>query len=269
LRELFLKGLIKGNYMICSRCGALDNCLPHGYTCSACGGVFCSEYQSPEPLPNDLLWESPNAKNHPLSAFIHTSKEILMKPSRFFSYITTKENAPSALLFALIAGSIAYTISFLWALILPDQLSEFYNDSESFFPTEDSSSIANNLLFSPLILTFQILFLSLYSHGALILAGARKAPFKGTFKIIAYAQCAMLLKAIPVVGTLLTIISMFFLILTGIHQKHDCSKLKTFFILLFPLIILSGLVLLVLIFILIAGVTTNSFFGNIITSLQK
>lgn len=254
--------------MICSRCGFPDNDILPGFSCSSCGTIYSSEpktriYQHQVPP-----WETTDAKEIPFTTFLKAVKEIFINPDRFFKQISSKDQVLTALLFALLCGSIGYTMQFLWSQLFPEQLSDMYEGTSSLF-TDDGASSATTLLFTPILIMIQIFFITLYTHSMLVITHTKKSPFLSTLKIVSFAQGALLLYFIPVVGSFFSAVYMFFLLLTGIKHKHEIGKFKAFLIVTLPIIIIGVLVLIVLLVLILFGVAASGLIENIAPFLNK
>ena len=198
--------------MICSRCGFPDNNILPGFSCSSCGTVYSSEPKTHRYLHQVPLWETADAKEFPFTSFLKTVKEIVINPDQFFKQISSKDQVLTTLLFALLCGSIGYTFLFLWSQLFPEQLSGMYESTESFFTDKESSS-PTTLLFTPILIVLEILFITLYTHSMLVITRTSKNCFSSTLKIVSYAQCALLLNIIPVIGSFFSVVYMFFLLI--------------------------------------------------------
>jgi hypothetical protein len=247
---------VRNLIMICSRCGFPDNDILPGFSCSSCGTVYSSEPKTHLYTHQVPLWETTDVKEVPFTSFIKTVKEIFIKPDQFFKQISSKNQKLQALLFALLCGSIGYTFLFLWSQLFPEQLSEMYESTESFFTDKESSSAAT-LLFTPILIALEIIFIALYTHTMLCITRTSKNSFSSTLKIVSYAQCALLLNIIPVIGSFFSAVYMFFLLLTGIKYKHEIGKFKAFLVIFLPIIIISLSVLIVLFVLVVFGVVTS------------
>lgn len=252
--------------MNCSRCGFTDDGSIDAYSCPSCGGLYSSNPEVKQ-LPTEMLWESKFAKEYPFTSFFKTVKEISLKPELFFSNLSGESTILSAWLFALVAGSIGYTVQFVWSQAFPNLFSDFYESSNSFFSNANSS--AETLLFTPLIITFKVWLLTIFVQSMMTITRVKRASIQNTFKVVSYAQSAILFQIIPVIGNLFSSIYMCVLLLIGLSQKHHSSKLKLFFILILPSIVMAVFAVLVLIFILLFGITSTGFLDKIIPFLSK
>ena len=252
--------------MICSRCGFTASGFMPDYSCPSCGGIYSSQIEKKQ-LPSEIPWESNIAKENAFSSFFETVKDVLLKPEHFFKQLLPEGNILSGWLFALLVGSIGYTIQFIWSQIFPNQFSDFYNSSESLFSNQNSS--AETLLFTPLIITFKIWAITFYIHFMLMITRVKRVSMKGTFKVVSYAQSAMILQIIPVFGTIFSFIYTCVLLLIGLNQQHQTSKLKLFFIITLPIIVFIAFVLVILVFILLFGMAAAGFLDKLIPFISQ
>jgi hypothetical protein len=253
--------------MICPRCGFANINQLHGYSCPSCGGIYSSQAQVNKPPRINKNWETDFAKEYPLSAFLLTVKNIFLRPSSFFKNLTNEGSIFSAWLFALLTCSIGYTFLFFWSNLLTDTLTDFYQDSEPYI-SDTKFLNAESLLYTPLLVSFQIWIIALYAQFMLIITKTRKASFKSTFKAVSYSQTAMLLNIIPVAGSFFSSIYTIILLLIGLQTAHEKSKLRMFLILTFPLTLLSVFILLIILIILIFGIATTGLLNDLIPFLK-
>lgn len=237
--------------MECSRCGYLIDTTQ--FFCPLCGGIFKSEFINKKSSDTETVpWESSSARDYPLRALLNTIQESFFNVDSFFYKLKNASSIKPALLYGIISGSIGMVATFLWSFFLPDSL---INSQNSTVVT------ANNLIFTPFILSFQILVTTLYIHLMLIIFRSRKAPISATFRLSCYALGALILNAIPALGPFLSSVLWFYLIITGVHQLHSISKWKALAIMIFPLIFFFFVVLLIVLAIGIAGVAAFGLFS--------
>lgn len=225
--------------MNCYRCGYTTDSPPPSYACPACGGILSAPVTQGSCNPRFLFWESPSAANNPLKALVDTLQEILFRPAKFFQTVknTTSPVFP-ALLFGLVTGSFGITISFLWSLVIPEAASEFQ------YSSADLSSSA--LISAPLYILLQIMLPAVYAQIIMLITRSADAPFYSTLKAACYSESAVILNAIPAVGSILSPVVWVYLFVTGVSAIHSKSWTKTFLILSIPLILLFLFAFLVL-----------------------
>lgn len=253
--------------MICPRCGFSDTDLLQGYSCPSCGGLYSSQAQINKPPRIIKSWETDFAKEYPFSSFLLTLKNIFLKPTSFFTSLTGEGSIFPAWLFALLVCSIGYTFLFIWSNIFSNNISDFYQNSETYI--SDSKVLnAQSLLFTPLLVSFQIWLITLYCQFMLIITKTKKTSIKSTFKAVSYSQAAMLLNVLPLAGSFFSSIYMIILLLIGLQAAHERSKFRIALILTLPLIFVLLFFLLVIIIILIFGIATTGFLNDLIPFLK-
>lgn len=252
--------------MICSRCGFSNNGLLPGFSCPSCGSVYSSEpaKKLSDKIQNSPLWESPYAKDYPLSAFVKTSKEILWSPDSFYRKLQSKSNLLSAWLYALISGSIGYVLIYLWAQFFPSMDVSMLSEETDSILSATNTSGALKLLYTPIYITLEILFLTVYTHFVLILTRKKKKSLQFTFKIVSYAQNALLLNFIPVAGSFLSAVFMLLQIITGIAHVHETTKFKAFIAMLMPLFLLLLFISVIVSAAMLLGIAATGYLENLI-----
>ncbi len=249
--------------MICPRCGFSDMDLLQGYSCPSCGGLYSSQTQINKTPRINKSWETDFSKEYPINSFLLTLKNIFLKPTSFFKNLTGEGSIFPAWVFALLACSIGYSFLFIWSNLFTSDISDLYQDSETYVSDPEVLN-AKSLLYTPLLVSFQIWIIALYCQFMLIITKTKKTSIKSTFKAVAYSQTAMLLNIIPVAGSFFSSIYMIILLLIGLQAAHERSKLKIFLMLTLPFIFLSLFILLIIIMILILGIATTGFLNDLI-----
>jgi hypothetical protein len=244
----------------CYRCGYTTDNPPASFACPACGGILAAPAAQDSCNPRFLFWESPSAAGNPLKALVDTLQEVLFRPSKFFKTVknSTSPVFPS-LLFGLVTGSFGITISFLWSLIIPEAASEFQYSS-----SELSSS---TLISAPLYILLQIILPAVYAQVMMRIFRSADAPFYLTLKAACYSESAVILNAVPAVGSILSPVVWLYLFVTGVSTIHSKSWTKTFLIMSIPLILLFLFVFLVLIAVL-AGRLAATGIGDFLPVFQ-
>jgi hypothetical protein len=215
------------------------------------------------------LWESSAAKNFPLTVFFLTVKQLFYTPASFFNSLQLKKNLSSAWLFALIAGSIGYTAAYLWAQILPDSFSTFFENKADGILTDTASSPSLTLMFTPVYISIELLFVALYSHFMLFITRKSKNAFYQTLKITAYSQSALLLNIVPIIGSFLAFVMFFWQLITGISVIHQTTRLKVFTALIFPLIVFGLLCAIMLLLLAFLGIALSGVLGDFLPFLGQ
>jgi hypothetical protein len=225
--------------MHCNRCGN-DNCFSSLHdTCSLCGSAVThvNSTLTGTIYSDSLPWESENGSLSPVKALIMTLVHSFSRRKRFFAAVARSKPLIPALLYGLIMGTIGTLATIFWEFASPFSLSSILTDSGIFSDVADPFS-PSTLIATPLVLIFQIFFLTIYCHGMLIMTRSKKRPLAATFKTVCYAQGAALFQIVPFAGVFLSFFAGAFLLLDGIHAAHEISRLRTFMSLFLPLIII-------------------------------
>jgi hypothetical protein len=198
-----------------------------------------------------------------LGALWRTTRAILLHPKAAFSSMTYDAGTRSALIYALVYGSMGQVLGIYWGTLAGIQNG-----------TVETGTVETTLLFAGAALLTPICFLIFLYLGAglvhlflKILRGARR-PFAATFQVAAYVSGAtslvnlLPLNFMPVVGGI--IISVWALVLNciGITSAHQTSTARALLALLFPIILLVGVAL--LLFLLVAAVGLLGLFQAVV-----
>jgi hypothetical protein len=227
----------------CNRCGA-EITAASAASCPLCGMTLAGREYSPDDTgaerqpPNPPVpWEAIDSKGV-VRAMTETAYQCLFRPSQFFSGLTQPFSVSRAWLYALVAGSVGCTAGFalnsLAVSLLPSEPALF---GDLMFPRHGAAAA---FIFSPVLTSIEIVAVAAYAHVMLALSGNARAPFKATFGVSAYAQTASLLAAIPFLGSLLVIVWLPVLVITGIHSVHAIPRSRALRSLALPLIWLGG-----------------------------
>jgi hypothetical protein len=227
--------------MKCSRCGheAID--YPGSYSCAMCGTTLTSDNTSASFGRTAVPWESPSAGERPLHALVATLQNSFFKPDRFFSATSAGPSTiVPALLYGLVIGSIGTLAASLWETVLPFSPLSLISGSGIIDNYKTSSSPAS-LVATPLVLVMQLFFTAFFVHAMLFITKSRKKKFAATFKIICYAEGAMLLQVVPLVGTFLSFAGWLYLVINGIHASHEISRKRAVAAILLPFLFFAAL----------------------------
>jgi hypothetical protein len=174
-----------------------------------------------------------------LSAFWRTSKSILFRPSAIFSALNYDAGIRSSLVYLLIYGSLGQIIGRYWTTLLGIH-----------YGILESNALENTLRFAFTILLTPVLFLALIFvaaglvHLVLRILLETRRPFSTTFQVMAYASGATsIVNVIPFLGRIVMPLWALVLYFVGLSKAHHTSKVRVFFALLLPLVILALLAL--------------------------
>ena len=242
--------------MKCAKCGTESHFESNNF-CANCGALLSSvsDDNQSHGTPG-LSWESPFFSEAPFSALYTTLIALLQHPRQTLSEIADKPHrSRKALLYAMIVGSIGMTASWGWTTLLAKSLSDLPLNE---MLIDKSLSSPVTLIFSPFLLLFQLLFLTLYTGVLLKLFHSRKVSFRRTLRMICYAETPMVLQVIPVFGMIIASILWIYSFLTGIHYLYHISRIKLVFLLMLPVLLFLVLGIVIIVAALAGGIFSGS-----------
>jgi len=238
-------------------------------TCSGCGGRFDFFLSNDKAISSDRemrsrpwLTESRRGaggeagrtgspwENAPAGGFwkgmVQTCKEVIFRPSSFFTTLTFKGGMQEPLAFGLLLGSIGRMVGFFWQFLI-------WYDWIPFFQRADFARVPYGFLFLslliaiPIFLTAGILLYSGILHMLLRTVGGGKNGYEATLRVICYTQAAEIWGFIPVVGGWIGEIWQFVSQVIGLREIHETSYLRIFIAFLIPpaLVFIIALALLI------------------------
>lgn len=173
-------------------------------------------------------WED-NRGEGTLRAFFQTASRCLITPTDFFSNLPLDSGYWSPLLFAVMAGVFGGVLGVLWYHLLSGGSGGFAILQIVFIM---SLGFIGALIIMPL-------FLFIYSgivHGLLLLFGGAGGGFQATFRVASYSSVTALFKAIPVVGSLVSLWGVY-LAVVGLRETHGTSTGKAAGAVLVPVVV--------------------------------
>lgn len=236
----------------CPKCGNKTKPSVNSRFCDICGSPLFDQTEiHPAPLtrPKGVPWENPEGKSI-FAVLFMTVKQCLMEPSIFFERLSTSRNSFMAWLYALILGSVGSIFNFIWTFLIISPLLSLVPGLEAF--SGKSSLTTFNLVFSPLIITIKLFWLTCYFHLLLFLTGSKRQNTSSTFRVLCYTQSTSILDCIPVLGAVISLLWSINLLVVGFTKVHKITMFRAIMI----------IVLLPVIFLIIAGIITALLFGT-------
>jgi hypothetical protein len=231
---------------LCPRCGTAIPLQPSAPPAA-------SAEAPPRPEARRFPWETRTSALDP-GALWRTTREILFHPKTAFSSVSYDAGSRSALIYALIYGSVGQILAIYWGTL-----------SGILDGTIETGTVETTLLFVGTALFTPVCFVILLYLGAglvhlflKVLRGAH-GPFAVTFQVAAYVSGAtslvnlLPLSLLPVVGG--TIISVWALVLNciGLASAHQTSRARALLALLLPLVLFVGVAILFILLIAAMG----------------
>lgn len=227
-------------------------------TCPSCGFIFPDAISSSATAVSlQMAWERPGTFGI-VKSFFETLLYSLTNPRGFYTSGIRSPHVFMPWMYALIAGCWAMVFSLVWS-------SAFIHSATgilSSYGIEESGgtqSAVVGLIASPFIVSMNIFLAGVYVYVLLSLfCRGRKPGFAATTRVICYAAGPFLLSAVPVIGNIIAPFWALYMILTGESVLYRTGKLKIFFILFVPLVLLILFFLLAAAVLVIAGLSQFS-----------
>ena len=177
-----------------------------------------------------------------VAAFWRTSKSILFRPSAMFSALNYDSGLGNSLIYLLIYGSLGQIIGRYWFTILGIN----YGITQS-NALDNTLHFAATIVLTPVILLLLILIAAGLVHLVLRILLSTRRPFSATLQVMAYASgAASIVNVIPFIGRIVVPLWALVLYLVGLSKAHHTSKVRVFFALVLPLVVLGFLALAVI-----------------------
>jgi hypothetical protein len=208
---------------------------------------------SPQSGERRFPWEARTSALD-LGALWRTTREILFHPKAAFSSVTYDAGSRSALIYALVYGSLGQILGIYWGTIAGIQTGTIETDT-----VETTLLFAGTALFTPIcFLIFLYLGAGLVHFFLKVLRGAHR-PFAATFQVAGYVSGAtslvnlLPLGLVPVLGGM--IISVWALVLNciGLASAQQTSIARALVALLLPLILFVGVAILLVLLVAAVG----------------
>jgi len=100
----------------------------------------------------------------------------------------------------------------------------------------------------------------------LFITRSRHNSIASTFKVVGYAEAAMVFNILPVIGPIVAFFYWIYLVITGIHSFHSVSKGRALLALFLPFFLLLillfiGIIILAIVGFLFTGSSPQDFFS--------
>jgi len=182
------------------------------------------------------------------SAFYETLRLLFLKPRTAFRRVPVAPSFARPLGFAILVGWPGILAATLWDLAFSRYL-------QSVLPMTSDQQWERNppveigfALAAPIWLPVALFLGALLQHLFLMMVGAGKRGFVGTFRAFCYAQGAALLGLIPLVGGLLSLVWHLVLQVVGLSAVHRVSVGRVLVAVLLPVSVCCACVILLAVF---------------------
>ena len=175
------------------------------------------------PVTDPIPWERPEGYGF-FPALLLTLRQILLRPTAFFTAMPEGRPKGKALVFNLLISEFLLVIDFLWTLI--GLRAGGQAELSGSLPASTGLSFLIVLLLVPPALTCGIYLDAWITHLLLLLFRNARKSFSETFRVLCYSAAPTVLSAVPVAGQILSpIILVWYMALQalGLKKIHDGS----------------------------------------------
>ncbi len=166
-----------------------------------------------------------------------TFKGVLFSPGNLFSTMTHKGGIKEPLAFGLLLGSLGTMLGVFWQfLMIGDRLISTWPNLIGQFSLGLIFLIV--MILTPLYVIINMFVVSGILHLCLVITGAGRNGFEGTFRIVAYSQSIKLLSLVPFVGGFVGWFWHFIVQVIGLREMHETSSLRTIIAMLLPIVLI-------------------------------
>lgn len=163
-----------------------------------------------------------------------TFKAVLLSPVNLFSTMTHKGGIREPLAFGLLLGSLGVMFGVFWQfLMMEDRLISNWPNVMGQFGLGLIFLIV--MVLTPLYVLISLFVVSGILHLCLIIVGAGRSGFEGTFRIVAFSQSIKILGLVPFVGGVIAWFWHLVVLVIGFREMHETSYVRTIIALLLPI----------------------------------
>ncbi len=245
----------KVEMVTCPQCGFEQ---PQTDECVKCG-IIISKYVQFQEMARSVEGQvrEISAKEYPptpweseggfVGAFLKTTQEVLFSPTKFFRKTAAGKGYWSPFIFAMIVGVIGSGVSLFWQWL-------FFSGSippQILSVTTYGVLLTSAIISIPFTIAFSVFVGSGVTHLCLMIVRGNRKGFEATFRAICYSQSALLIYMIPFiymvpfVGTFLGALAggvyLMILAILGVREGHEISTGRAVLAILLPLIVVTGL----------------------------
>ena len=171
-----------------------------------------------------------------------TIKAVLLKPSETFETMKRDGGLPTALLFAVIFGSITSIIGLFYEyafnLGLASLIPTIPGASTAAASRMSTAYFVGFAIFMPLFVTLILFVGAGIQHLSLMICGGAKQPFETTFRTYCYVQgSAYVLQIVPVLGAVVGGLWSLVCTCIGLSKTHEISVGKAVLAVFLPMIV--------------------------------
>jgi hypothetical protein len=186
--------------------------------------------------------------SNPVGSFTDVVRRVVTRPVEFFSSIPKRGNLLAPLVFALVCIEISTILGGLLRLALGSEAAggvRFEGAGRYGF-----GEFVANVILAPIGGAIGLFILAAIGHlFVMLFVGDANSGYSSTFRVVSYVSVTNLVNWIPLVGGLLGLYGLY-LAVVGIREMHSTTTGRAALVVLLPI---GALLLLVLVFVVVAG----------------
>lgn len=175
----------------------------------------------------------------------NTIRQVLTKPSDFFSTMPVTGGMGRPLVFFLLVSEFMVLCQFVWGIFGIGVMAQYLQSPELMDMGMGLGGFALVLLLvvGPLVFILNIMLMTALTHVLLKLLRSGGSGPEATFRVLCYASAPLLLCFIPVLGPHAGELWSLGLAVIGLHRAHRTSVSASLFAVMVPLLMLLAAVL--------------------------
>lgn len=188
------------------------------------------------------------------TGLFETMRLVLFEPTRFFRNYKLDGAIGRPLLFAVMIGWTAATVSAMWGTVVNRSIFRYLQehmpdlegvDWERLATGGGSMDFVFTLLIAPVFIVFGLFIIAGIYHLFLLIAKGANKNFETTFNVVAYGMVTRLAEFIPFCGSLIAWIYGLVLAIIGLTEAHKTDSGKAAFAVLAPVLLCCFCILMI------------------------
>lgn len=192
----------------------------------------------PVPAAGGNPWEELAARGF-FPALGETLQQSIFHPAAFFRRTSPAGKVGSALVYAVLVGTLSAAVALLWQRVMGYHL--MGDGRERLLPLLNSRAWSATLLALPLGIALWNVILSAILHVSLFVVGGARAGYGATLKAVAYSYSAMAFTVFPFCGAPIGVVWFVVVNMIGLRELHKISAGRAFWAWFLPFLIASCL----------------------------
>jgi hypothetical protein len=185
--------------------------------------------------------------SNPVGNFAEVVRRVVTRPTEFFSSIPKRGNFTGPIVFALICIVISAILGGLIRLLTRSEMAGGMRFGGGTFGFGD---FLLGVILAPVAGIIGLFLVAAIAHlFVMLFVGDANSGFESTFRVVSYVAVTNLVNWIPIIGGLLALYGLY-LAVVGIREMHSTTTGRAALVVLLPI---GALLLLVLIFVVVAG----------------